>query len=216
MNKKLIFYATSAVAAVVTGFVLFRPKRRLFNRDKLVKPDFNPNRPVSELTEDFKKPRPKTPTFQTKGKQLLDRCGKSVILKGVNKLSVFDSVDPTGANYFPEIAKTGANCVRIVWEMTDGVNPNPITRLDQLISNAKANKLIPIVGLWDFTEISDGDGGFSRLTEYVDYWASPALVALIKKHQAYLIVNIANEAATGDETNSCRFGCLCHRLQTGR
>ena len=40
---------------------------------------------------------------------------------------------------------------------------------------------------------------FSRLNEYVAYWTTPAMLALIQKHQAYLIVNIGNEAATGDE-----------------
>ncbi len=143
-----------------------------------------------------------TPTFQTKGRQLLDRCGSPVMLKGVNKLSVFDPNDPVGTTYFPEIAKSGANCVRIVWEM----NPaNLLSRLDQLISNAKASKLIPIVGLWDFTNTDDG--GFSHLSDYVAYWTRPDVVTLIKKHQAYLIVNIANEAAKaaeqgGDENNS--------------
>lgn len=140
---------------------------------------------------------PKTPAFQTRGKLLVDPCGRSVILKGVNKLSVFDTDDPVGTHYFPEIAQTGANCVRIVWEMNAA---NPLSRLDQLISNARDNNLIPIVGLWDFTNTPDG--GFSHLNDYANYWTRPDVVKLIKKHQAYLIVNIANEAATGDETNA--------------
>ena len=145
--------------------------------------------------------RLRTTTFQTKGSQLLDPCGSAVVLKGVNKMAVFDYNDPVGNKYFGEIAKTGANCVRIAWEMKSQINGNnvvnPLSRLDQLITNAKNQQLIPIVGLWDFTGLVDG--GFSRLNEYVAYWTTPAMLALIQKHQAYLIVNIGNEAATGDE-----------------
>ena len=142
-----------------------------------------------------------TYTFQTNGRQLLDPCGSAVVLKGVNKMAVFDYIDPVGATYFHEIAKTGANCVRIAWEMKSKVNGtmrvNPLSRLDQLITNAKNQKLIPIVGLWDFTGLDDG--GFSRLNEYVTYWTTPAMLALIQKHRAYLIVNIGNEAAKSAE-----------------
>jgi mannan endo-1,4-beta-mannosidase len=46
---------------------------------------------------------------------LFDRCGERVLLRGVNK-DVAD-IDPTGAS-FPEIAKTGANTVRLVWNET--------------------------------------------------------------------------------------------------
>lgn len=117
------------------------------------------------------------------------------MLKGINKMAVFDNTDPFGKIYFQEIAKTKANCVRIVWEMNSHLNgqPNPLPRLDSLITNAKKNKLIPIVGLWDYTNTADG--GFSKLDEYVTYWTSPAMLALISKHQSALILNVANEAA---------------------
>ena len=72
-------------------------------------------------------------------------------------------------------------------------------QLDRIITNAKNNGLIPIVGLWDYTDADDG--GFSRLQEYVNYWKRPAMVRLIRKHRAYLIVNVGNEAAGGDENN---------------
>jgi len=143
----------------------------------------------------------KTVTFQTKGSQLLDPCGQPVVLKGVNKMAVFDYADPVGAGYLPQIAQTGANCVRLAWEMTSIVNGrrvvNPLSQLDQLITNAKANKLIPIVGLWDYTNTDDG--GFAHLTEYVRYWTRPAMLALIRKHRQYLIINIGNETAKSAE-----------------
>ena len=138
-------------------------------------------------------------TFHTAGNQLLDPCGKAVVLKGVNKMVYFDGADSLGALSFREIAKTGANCVRITWQMRRDADlmPTATTRLDQIITNAKANKLIPIVGLWDF--VNDDDGGFSHLPDYVAYWTRPDVVAVIQKHRNALIVNIADEAATGNE-----------------
>jgi mannan endo-1,4-beta-mannosidase len=44
-------------------------------------------------------------TFKVVGTKLTDPCGETVILKGVNKMSVFDENDLYGENYFPEIAR---------------------------------------------------------------------------------------------------------------
>ena len=142
----------------------------------------------------------KTFTFQTNGRQLFDPCGTAVVLKGVNKQVYFDAGDPDGAISFREIAKTGANCVRIVWQMRQDVTliKSSTARLDRIITNAKANKLIPIVGLWDYTTTPENDGGFSHLAEYVAYWTRADIVTLIRKHQTSLILNIANEAGLGD------------------
>src|SRR5688572_15622868 len=57
-------------------------------------------------------------TFKVVGRDLTDPCGVTVLLKGVNKMSVFDEQDIYGSAYFPEIAKTNSNCVRIVWLAT--------------------------------------------------------------------------------------------------
>jgi mannan endo-1,4-beta-mannosidase len=138
-------------------------------------------------------------TFHTLGRFLFDPAGNKIILRGVNKMSVWDFNDPTGAVYFPEIRKTGANSVRIVWTMVDDHGaPTDPARLDALITNAWGSQLIPMV------ELHDATGNWNRLQELVDYWVQPAVVALIQKHQAYLLVNIGNEVGN-DKVSSGEF-----------
>lgn len=140
--------------------------------------------------------------FSVKGAKLLDPCGKPVLLRGVNKMFIFeqDLTKRIGTNILPEIAKTGANCVRIVWSMQrfDANNTlidTSVEELDAVITNCKAQKMIPIVGLWDFTGDADSRSGFDKLSQYVDFWTRQDVLAVLKKHENALIINIANEAA---------------------
>lgn len=130
-------------------------------------------------------------TFYTQGRHLFDRQGNKVMLRGVNKMSVWDDKDPTGKIYLPEIRKTGANTVRIVWAIRKDLKPGntntDLTRLEAVIANAKANRLIPMV------DLHDAMGKWERLPELVTYWTQPTVLNIIKKHQAYLLINIGGE-----------------------
>ncbi len=136
---------------------------------------------------------PQKQTFHTQGRHLHDFAGNKVILRGINKMSVWDEdADPAGSISFPEIRKTGANSVRIVWairrDLQPGLSDTDPTHLDALITTAKANHLIPLI------ELHDATGDWLRLPDVVDYWIQPEIVNIIQKHQEYLLVNIANEA----------------------
>jgi len=122
--------------------------------------------------------------MKVEGRFLYDKCGEKVVLRGVNAMIVY--WDREGTVTFPEIAKTGASCVRIFWKL-DQPTPTP-EELDLAIANCIANEMIPMVGLWDAT--SD----WSKLGFCVDWWTSPEIVEVVKKHEDYLLVNIANEA----------------------
>lgn len=120
------------------------------------------------------------PGFRVKGRFLYDKYGEKVILVGVNKMIIWTDID--GLPSFPEIAKTGANCVRIVWT-SDGT----AEQLDTAIYNCRANSMIPMV------EHHGATGVWNDLQKCVDYWTRDDIVEVIKKHQEYLLINIANE-----------------------
>lgn len=129
------------------------------------------------------------PGFYTEGRKIFAPGGEEVILRGVNEMFVW--TDKTGTK-LPEIAKTGANCVRIVWTIKDGT----MDELDKLIQKCIDNKMIPMIELHDKTCKWDDDV-FKELTAY---WTHPDMVKIIKKHEKYLMINYGNEIGTWQVT----------------
>lgn len=139
-------------------------------------------------------------TLYTSGRYLYDCRGDRVILRGVNKMSVWDAGDPDGAISFPEIRQTGANTVRIVWairtDLQPGASNTDPNRLDTLITNAQQHHLIPMI------ELHDATGNWSRLPDLLSYWTQPSILSIIQKHQAYLLINIGNEVGNDTVTHA--------------
>lgn len=131
------------------------------------------------------------PGFYVDGRFLYDRCGERVVLRGVNEMIVW-SGGKDGVPEFAEIAKTKANAVRIVWTIVDG----NASELDTAIANALAQKLIPII------ELHDATGEFGKLGSLVDHWTSSGIVAVIKKHEKNLLVNIGNEVGNNSVSDA--------------
>lgn len=121
---------------------------------------------------------------------LYDTCGEQVILRGVNHPTMY--VDRAG-DALPEIAKTGANSVRLFWFATHDV---PISEAEGAIAKAIAEQMIPILEMHDSTCMWS-------LDRIVDYWTSDDAVALIERYEKHLIVNIANEP-TADSSSTFR------------
>lgn len=131
-------------------------------------------------------------TFKIVGTKLTDPCGETIVLKGVNKMSVFDEDDLYGDLYFPEIAKTNSNCVRIVWQAQySNGSPSLLNQLDSLIKNCIENKMIPMV------EMHDATCNWNELNDVVNYWVQPTVIDIVQRYEHALLVNIANEA--GDD-----------------
>jgi mannan endo-1,4-beta-mannosidase len=147
--------------------------------------------------------------LQVKGSKLHDLNNLPITLRGVNKLFVFehDPVKRQGVNIIPEIAKTSSNCIRVVWGMArkniqGNIEATSVQELENIIIRCKANNIIAVVGLWDFTN-EGNDFGLARLSELVDFWVRPDVVEMLKQHEDNLIINIANEAGTqGDDDDN--------------
>jgi mannan endo-1,4-beta-mannosidase len=128
--------------------------------------------------------KPSTEHLYVLGRHLYDRCGEKLLLRGINHMVIW--TDREG-DTFPEIARTGANTLRIVWTVKD--HPGE-PALDHVLSRALENKLLPII------ELHDATGKLGAVPELVDFWTRPEIVQTLKRHEASLILNIANEAGT--------------------
>ena len=127
-------------------------------------------------------------SMQVRGRFLFDARGEKVILRGVNKMVIWIDV-PQGKNPFPEIARTGANVTRIVWNGT-----GTAAALDRVLNDCVDAGMIPMV------EDHDATGDLGGVARTVAYWTRPDVLAVLKRHQEYLLLNIANEA--GDESTT--------------
>src|SRR5436309_13236461 len=98
-----------------------------------------------------------SPVFYVKGRYLYDNGREKVVLRGVNLPLLGDWAFP-GSDKIAEIAKTGANAVRIQWYAQ---YPNPqrppyaVADLDAVLDKCRTSRLIPILELHDCTCQSD-------------------------------------------------------------
>lgn len=129
---------------------------------------------------------PENKTIYVDGNGIYDVSGSPLILRGVNEMFIWAD-DFLGDTIIPEIAKTGANAVRIVWLTDDSNAKASPENLDRILQNAIDNGLFPM------PELHDATGNWGKLDTLVDYWTRPDVVAVLKKHEAYLLLNIANE-----------------------
>lgn len=138
----------------------------------------------------FAQKTPQKETMFVNGRFLYTSANEKVVLRGVNEMFVW-SGDKTGQQILPEIAKTGANTVRLVWT-TEG----SLEEYDALIQNCIKNNMIPMV------EIHDATGDFSKFDIVLNYWLQPEVKEMINKHQKWVLLNIANEVGDGNVSDS--------------
>lgn len=119
------------------------------------------------------------PGFFVQDRFLYSKDNEKVVLRGINHMFIW--TDREGKT-IPEIAKTGANCVRIVWNTRGRVSD-----LDNIIGMCIANGMIPI------PEIHDTTGNWDRLSDALEFWLRDETLQMIANHQEYLIINVGNE-----------------------
>jgi mannan endo-1,4-beta-mannosidase len=142
-----------------------------------------------------------------KDRYLFSAGGDTVILKGFNAMIVYWDIH--GDKNFPEIEKTGANCVRIFWNLA-APKPQPAD-LDKVLGNCIKHHMIPIISLWEAT------GKWDKIQYCVDYWCSEEIVPILQKYQEYLLLNIANEpgdAAMADTVFRNTYTSAVNQLRT--
>jgi len=131
-------------------------------------------------------------TFYTDGRHLHDPNGKKIILRGIN-LPLLDDWNFPPNNKLADLEQTGANAVRIQWYINFENAERPaytIADLDGFLSQCKAKRMIPILGLWDVTCQADAT---LVNTQLIPWWTSDEVVSVLNKHKQYLIINLANE-----------------------
>jgi mannan endo-1,4-beta-mannosidase len=146
-------------------------------------------------------PVPTGSTMKTNGRFLYDACGQKMVLRGVNHMTCWTDWAGTprdGLPMFAEIAKTGANVVRMSWIRDAGAGTPAITtaQLDAAITNVIANKMVPMPELHDYT----CNWSTQAITDVINWWTNPELTPILKKHQRYLLINFANEMSAPNVT----------------
>jgi len=135
---------------------------------------------------------PQRETFYTDGRHLHDPNGKKIVLRGIN-LPLLDDWNFPPGNKLADLEQTGANAVRIQWYIKYGNAERPaytLADLDAFLTQCKAMRMIPIVGLWDVTCQADPT---LVNTQLIPWWTSDEVVTVLNKHKQYVIINLANE-----------------------
>lgn len=131
--------------------------------------------------------------YKVSGKLLKDNCGETIVLKGVNTMSPYVT-NPEGQ--FAEIAKTGANSVRIQIEPWTS-----IATVKQWIDACITAEMIPILAPQYWTGSSNGNPTWYTYGQthtdvfnaIVGFWTSVNLKNLLLQYQNKIIINLANE-----------------------
>jgi len=132
--------------------------------------------------------------IQVSGRHILGPCGDTIVLKGIN-YAPYNWGWSTDQIRIDELAKTKANCVRLVW-YKKGETGNPaalyanLDMLDSVLAKSIKNQLIPILVLHDQTCKNSA----ADLLSLSSWYEQDGVLRLIEKYKHSLILNIANEA----------------------
>ena len=120
---------------------------------------------------------------------LKDANGNTFIARGVNNPHAW--YDAQAYNVLSNLASRKTNLIRVVW--TTG---GSAARLDQILTAIASYKMVPMVELHDGT----GNNSAGVLQNMANYWVRSDVLAVLKKHERYTLINIANE--WGDSTKT--------------
>lgn len=141
----------------------------------------------TKVGEDHPNPNPVVTTsgFYTNGTTLYDAKGNPFIMRGINyPYAWYKGQEDTA---IPAIARTGANCIRIVMGDGQQYSKTSLAEIQKLLQLCKDNHLIAIVEAHDAT----GSDNIQDLENAANYWMEmkDALIG----NEDHVILNIANE-----------------------
>lgn len=150
-------------------------------------PPLEPLTPVAEPGETVIRPEGvESEGFFVSGGRLFDRQGNDFVMRGVNNPLVWFQNRNNGAfQWLEEIASTGANTVRLVWEIQANDN---LTLLRDAIARTVELNMVPMVEMHDETGGRDVNGPALMAQYYVDN-----TLDMFEEFEETLLVNIANE-----------------------
>ena len=152
-------------------------------------------------------------TMQVVGKNLNTATGQNFIMRGVNyPLINQGNISLSNAAsyqfYIDEVAKTGANTIRIPWYTNgqswrdlpaSGGTPGTVNgyvtngHLSNIIAYCITKNMVPILSIHDDSFITCKTGWTHFNTAVMNFWTSPAVLSLIETNKAHIIINLANE-----------------------
>jgi hypothetical protein len=152
--------------------------------DLVPEPMGPPSIPVDGVS---KPPGVESTGFFVSNGRLLDRLGNDFVMRGINNPLAWFQNRTTGAlAWTDQIAATGANAVRLVWE-TDVADT---ALLREAIQRTIDLNMVPMVELHDVTGGRDVDDP-ARMARY--YADTPAIHDILIDYEDYLLINICNE-----------------------
>ncbi len=139
--------------------------------------------------------------------KLVTGSGKEFIPYGVNNVHVWLDEQQSLQALETEIAKSGANTVRLVTSGASWTWNNQSRRTDQkrrLVEKALAAGLVPMIEMHDGTCLEACDypanDGKMGLKQIVDEWLQADNLQMLKDFEGQLLLNIANEWGGEDES----------------
>lgn len=137
--------------------------------------------------------------FKVDGAKLLDAKGNEFIMRGINHAHTWykDQLETA----IPAIAKTGANCVRVVLSNGNVWTKDEKADVEKIIKLCEDNKLVAVLEVHDATFGTNENGknvqdSIDDLQLCADYWIE--MKDVVNAHLDTVIVNIANEWHKGD------------------
>ena len=127
--------------------------------------------------------------FRVSGNVVKDANGTAFVARGINNPHAW--FDAQAYNVLGNLAARKTNLIRVVWT-TSGT----AARLDQILSAIEAQKMISIVELHDGT----GNNSAAVLQNMANYWARSDVATVLKKHERFMMINIANEWSDANKT----------------